>query len=133
MSGCGINCRPCSSVMMPKTNSCGNGHPCNSTLPPRPTAHCDECGIPGAKVLSKTKAPPSVKFFIWLTFFVVHGRLIVYSVTTCRTMAIVPCALKLLNSSVTCCSSALIIEKFGSDCSGQPASLSLLRRPRWIS
>jgi hypothetical protein len=27
---------------------------------------CGQCGIPGAKVLSKTKAPPSDKFFIWL-------------------------------------------------------------------
>jgi hypothetical protein len=65
----------------------------------------DQCGIPGAKVLCKTKAPQILSSSSGSLYLVAHGHQIDYSVTNCKAVAIVTFVPKLWNPSVICYSS----------------------------
>jgi hypothetical protein len=56
-----------SSIRFVMTNLFGNGRQISNTWPHQPTEHSfhGQSSVPGAKELSKSRAPPHCKFFMW--------------------------------------------------------------------
>jgi hypothetical protein len=75
-----------------------------------------QCGIPGAKELTKVRAPPSYKFFVWLALLGGVGLLITSNATVYRIIGLVPYVRKPARQFSTCSSAALVVAKCGSIC-----------------